>query len=320
MKRRLPGSKARSPTRTPPIERAGEETAGLKDQIADKDAAIERADEETAGLKGQIADKDAAIERAGEETTGLKDQIADRDAVIERAGVVIAGLKDEVADKDAAIEDPNRQPESMESAQPTPATISRLETVRERGILICGGRDDVVGFGFLDAAGRNVGFDIDLCRAVAAAVLGDPNAIEVLVITAAERGAFIQSGEVDMLVRTVAWTTSRDSQWGNYAQTMFFDGQGFMVHKDLGISSALELKGTTVCVTHGTSTELNLHDFSNQNNLNIEVRTFVDTDAVVAAYGSGLWRRLHQRPLASCRPRQRVPEPRRSRHPARNHI
>ena len=225
MKRRLPGSKARSPTRTPPIERAGEETAGLKDQIADKDAAIERADEETAGLKGQIADKDAAIERAGEETTGLKDQIADRDAVIERAGVVIAGLKDEVADKDAAIEDPNRQPESMESAQPTPATISRLETVRERGILICGGRDDVVGFGFLDAAGRNVGFDIDLCRAVAAAVLGDPNAIEVLVITAAERGPFIQSGEVDMLVRTVAWTTSRDSQWGNYAQTMFFDGQ-----------------------------------------------------------------------------------------------
>ena len=129
-----------------------------------------------------------------------------------------------------------------------------------------------------------MGFDIDLCRAVAAAVLGDPNAIEVLVITAAERGPAIQSGEVDMLVRTVAWTTSRDSQWGNYAQTMFFDGQGFMVHKDLGISSALELKGATVCVTQGTSTELNLHDFSNQNNLNIEVLTFVDTDAVVAAY------------------------------------
>ena len=110
-------------------------------------------------------------------------------------------------------------------------------------MLICAGRNDVVGCGFLDAAGRNVGFDIDLCRAVAAAVRGDPSAIEIRLITAAERGPAIQSGEVDMLVRTVAWTTSRDSQWGNYAQTMFFDGQGFMVNKDLGISSALEFEG-----------------------------------------------------------------------------
>jgi general L-amino acid transport system substrate-binding protein len=90
-----------------------------------------------------------------------------------------------------------------------------------------------------------------------------------------------------MLVRTVTWTTSRDAQWGNYAQTMFYDGQGFMVNKSLGISSALELQGASVCVTQGTTTELNLADFSSQNGLNIEALTFEDTAAVSAAYQSG---------------------------------
>ena len=164
---------------------------------------------------------------------------------------------------------------------------NRLQAVRDRGILICAGRNDVPGFGYADSSGNNVGFDIDLCRAVAAAVLGDPNAIEIRLITAWERGPTIQSGEVDMLVRTVTWTTSRDAQWGNYAQTMFYDGQGFMVNKSLGISSALELRGATVCVTEGTTTELNLQDFSNQNDLNITPLTFEDTDAVVAAYEGG---------------------------------
>ena len=160
----------------------------------------------------------------------------------------------------------------------------RLETVKERGKVICASRNDVPGYGSLDAAGNSVGFDIDLCRALAAAVLGDPNAIEIRLITAAERGPTIQSGEVDMLVRTVTWTTSRDAGWGNYAQTMFYDGQGFMVRKDLGVNSALELEGATVCVTQGTTTELNMQDFSNQNGLNISPLTFENTDAVVAAY------------------------------------
>ena len=167
------------------------------------------------------------------------------------------------------------------------ASESRLQTVQDRGKVICASRNDVPGYGSSDASGNNVGFDIDLCRALAAAVLGDANAIEIRLITAAERGPTVQSGEVDMLVRTVTWTTSRDSQWGNYAQTMFYDGQGFLVRKDLGISSALELKGASVCVTQGTTTELNLQDFSNQNNLNIEPLTFEDTDAVVAAYEEG---------------------------------
>ena len=163
----------------------------------------------------------------------------------------------------------------------------RLRLVRERGKVICASRNDVPGYGYLDASGNNAGFDIDLCRALAAAVLGDPNAIEIRLITAAERGPTVQSGEVDMLVRTVTWTTSRDSQWGNYAQTMFYDGQGFMVRKNLGLSSALELKGASVCVTQGTTTELNLQDFSNQHSLEITALTFEDTDAVVAAYEGG---------------------------------
>ena len=164
---------------------------------------------------------------------------------------------------------------------------SRLETVKGRGKVICASRNDVPGYGYLDESGNNMGFDIDLCRAMAAAVLGDPNAIEIRLISAAERGPTIQSGEVDMLVRTVTWTTSRDAQWGNYAQTMFYDGQGFMARKDLGLSSAYELKDASVCVTQGTTTELNMQDFSNQNDLNLSPLTFEDTDAVVAAYESG---------------------------------
>ena len=164
---------------------------------------------------------------------------------------------------------------------------TRLDVVKDRGTVICASRDDVPGYGFLDDAGNNVGFDIDLCRALAAAVLGDPDAIEIRLITAADRGPTIQSGEVDMLVRTVTWTTSRDAQWGNYAQTMFYDGQGFMVRKDLGISSALELRDATVCVTQGTTTELNLQDFSSQNNLNISALTFRDSETVLSSYEEG---------------------------------
>ena len=166
-------------------------------------------------------------------------------------------------------------------------TGDRLQEVKDRGKVICASRNDVPGYGYIDEGGNNVGFDIDLCRALAAAVLGDPNAFEIRLITAADRGPTIQSGQVDMLVRTVTWTTSRDSQWGNYTQTMFYDGQGFIVNKDLGISSALELKDATVCVTQGTTTELNLQDFSNQNDLNITALTFKETDLVKAAYESG---------------------------------
>ena len=164
---------------------------------------------------------------------------------------------------------------------------SRLDTVKQRGKVICASRNDVPGYGSLDASGNHVGFDIDLCRALATAVLGDPNAIEIRLITAAERGPTIQSGEVDMLVRTVTWTTSRDASWGNYAQTMFYDGQGFMVPAKLGVTSAYELGGAAVCVTSGTTTELNMADFFRQNGLEYNPKVFEDTDVVLESYKSG---------------------------------
>ncbi len=195
--------------------------------------------------------------------------------------LIVAGILALVACQQQAEEAPDTSAGSMMEA-----SGDRLAAIKERDKLICASRNDVPGYGSLDDAGNNVGFDIDLCRAVATAVLGDPNKIEIRLITAAERGPTIQSGEVDLLVRTVTWTTSRDAQWGNYAQTMFYDGQGFMVRSDSGISNALELSGASVCVTQGTTTELNLQDFSNQNNLGLSVLTFEDTDAVVAAYDS----------------------------------
>ena len=162
-----------------------------------------------------------------------------------------------------------------------------LQTVQGRGNLICAGRDDVPGWGYDDAAGNSTGFDIDLCRAVAAAVLGDPNAIEIRLITAAERGPTIESGEVDMMVRTVTWTSSRDARWGTFAPIMFYDGQGFMVRKALGISSALELQNATVCVVSHTTTDMNLQDYSHRNGLSIEVLALGDTESAILAYENG---------------------------------
>ncbi len=186
-----------------------------------------------------------------------------------------------------AMQESTDAPAATEATSMNNQGESRLDAIRARDEVICASRNDVPGYGYLDGEGNNVGFDIDLCRAIAAAVLGDPNKIQIRLITAAERGPTIQSGEVDVLVRTVTWTTSRDAQWGNYAQTMFYDGQGFMIKKDLGITSAYDLQGATVCVTQGTTTELNLADFSNQNALNIEALTFEDTAAVIASYEEG---------------------------------
>ena len=174
--------------------------------------------------------------------------------------------------------------------QPTVSLIgrgSRLNAVRQRGHVICAGRDDVPGFGFVDETGRPVGFDIDLCRAVATAVLGNPEAIVVRVIATPDRGPVLQSGEVDLLVRQATWTTLRDAEWGDFAPTMIYDGQGFIVRRRplLDIpSSILQLDNVSVCVTAGTTTEANLLDFARTNSLNISPIAFPDFPAVVDAY------------------------------------
>jgi general L-amino acid transport system substrate-binding protein len=209
------------------------------------------------------------------------------------------GATEEPAPEPTAAEPAAPEPTAAEPAAPTeapaetegPAPAAQgggiMEAVKARGTLICGGRTDLAGFGMLDDAGNNIGFDIDLCRAVAAAVLGDPEAVEVVPLTAADRGPALQTAEVDMLSRNVTWTSSRDAQWGNFTIIMFYDGQGFMIRKDSGITSTDQFDGATVCVTSGTTTEQNLADFFRQNNMTYEAVIFEETAAVYGAYEEG---------------------------------
>ena len=216
-------------------------------------------------------------------TSGASQTELDAQATATSAVARIAELEGELGDAMSMAD----EAQAMADAAVMEATSDRLQAVKDRGELICASRNDVPGFGSLDDSGRNIGFDIDLCRAVAAAVLGDPEAISIQYITAAERGPTIQSGNVDVLVRTVTWTTSRDAGWGNYTVTTFYDGQGFMVPKDLGVTSAYELAGANVCVTSGTTTELNMADFFRQNNLEYSPVVFEDTDVVRESYLQG---------------------------------
>jgi general L-amino acid transport system substrate-binding protein len=156
-----------------------------------------------------------------------------------------------------------------------------------RGKVICGSRTDLLGFGYLDDAGNNIGFDIDFCRAVAVALFNDPEAVEFVPLTAAERGPALQTGEIDLLARNVTWTSSRDAQWGNFTAVTFYDGQGMIVREADGYTTLEDLDGATVCVTTGTTTEKNLADNFRQRGLDFEAVTFEDTSAVYAAYDEG---------------------------------
>jgi general L-amino acid transport system substrate-binding protein len=140
-------------------------------------------------------------------------------------------------------------------------TDDRLALVQERGQLICGVNGSLPGFSFLDENGENTGFDADFCRAVAAAVLGDSEAVEFRAINADQRGPALQTGEIDVLIRNTTWTVSRDTSWGLFAPTTFYDGQAIMVNSTLTDATTIdELEGATVCVQSGTTTELNLTD------------------------------------------------------------
>ena len=161
------------------------------------------------------------------------------------------------------------------------------DRVRQRGRVVCGVHTELLGFGYLDENGRNVGFDIDLCRAVAAAVLGDPEAIETVPITAADRGPVLQTGEVDLITRNMTWTSLRDAEWGNFTWIMFYDGQGFLVPADSGIQALEDMEGATVCVTTGTTTERNLATSFGDAGLTYEAVTFEETSAVYGAYEEG---------------------------------
>jgi len=168
------------------------------------------------------------------------------------------------------------------------AQQSTLDLVRARGHLVCGVNNGLPGFGYLDSDGRWSGFDIDYCRAVAAAVLGDPNAVEFVPLTAAERFIALQTGEIDVLIRNATWTLVRDTDLGlNFAPVTFFDGQGFMVPVDLGVTDLEDLAGASVCVTSGTTTELNLADAFRARGLPFTPVVFEEIDTVYRAYEQG---------------------------------
>ena len=194
----------------------------------------------------------------------------------------IASLNAQITDLEAEIAEMEGQ-----MAEMVTTTGGRLDMVRERGVLICSGNDALAGFGALDPDGVIRGFDTDLCRAVAAAVLGDPDAVEVRPTTAAERGPVIQSGEIDVMSRNTTWTSSRDVQWGNFAQTMFYDGQGFMVPVSSGVAAISDLRGGSICVQQGTTTELNLQDYANQHGMEFNILTFPDNVSTNESYTSG---------------------------------
>jgi general L-amino acid transport system substrate-binding protein len=165
---------------------------------------------------------------------------------------------------------------------------STLESVKAAGKVKCGVTTGLAGFGAPNDQGVWAGLDIDLCKAVAAAVLGDPSKVEYKPLSAEQRFTALQSGEVDFLARNSTWTLSRDTQLAlDFVAVNYYDGQGFMVRKDLGVSSAKELKGATVCVQEGTTTEKNLGDFDKANNLGMQPVKFKENDQARSAYDEG---------------------------------
>jgi general L-amino acid transport system substrate-binding protein len=163
-----------------------------------------------------------------------------------------------------------------------------LNNVKQKGFLACGSNPSLAGFGVPDAQGNWTGLDVDFCRAMAAAIFNDPTKVRFIPLSAKDRFTALQSGEVDVLARNSTATMSRDTQLGlDFPAINYYDGQGFMVRKKLGVSSAKELNGASVCTQQGTTTELNLADFFRANNLKYEVVAFATADETFKAYDSG---------------------------------
>ncbi|MBX9468308.1 MAG: amino acid ABC transporter substrate-binding protein [Rhizobium rhizophilum] len=168
------------------------------------------------------------------------------------------------------------------------ASAAVLDDVKAKGFVQCGVNTGLAGFASPDAAGNWTGFDVDYCKAVAAAVFGDATKVKYTPTTAQSRFTALQSGEVDMLARNTTWTISRDTALGfNFRTVNYYDGQGFMVTKGLNVNSALELSGAAVCVQSGTTTELNLADYFQANNLEYKPVVFEKLEEVNAAYQAG---------------------------------
>ena len=168
------------------------------------------------------------------------------------------------------------------------ASATTLDDVKKKGFVQCGVNTGLLGFAAPDDAGEWTGFDIDYCRAIAAAIFNDPKKVKFTPLTAKDRFTALQSGEVDVLTRNTTWTMARDTAQGmTFAGINYYDGEGFMVRKSLGIASALELTGASICVQKGTTHELNLGDFFKLNKMTASPVIFETLPDTTAAYDSG---------------------------------
>jgi general L-amino acid transport system substrate-binding protein len=168
------------------------------------------------------------------------------------------------------------------------ASAQTLKTVQDRGMVSCGVSQGLPGFSSPDDKGNWTGLDVDVCRAIAAAIFNDPTKVKFVPLSAKDRFTALQSGEIDVLSRNTTWTLSRDTSLGaNFTGVTYYDGQGFLVKKSLKVNSALELNSASVCVQTGTTTEQNLADYFKGNNMKYEVIAFGTADETVKAYESG---------------------------------
>ncbi|MGE0006700.1 MAG: amino acid ABC transporter substrate-binding protein [Parvibaculaceae bacterium] len=170
----------------------------------------------------------------------------------------------------------------------TAAQAGTLDDVKAKGFIQCGSNPSLIGFGFPDDQNNWTGFDVDFCRALAAAIFNDPTKVKFTPLSAKERFTALQSGEIDVLSRNTTWSMSRDTSLGlKFAGVTYYDGQGFMVKKSLGVNSALNLNGASVCTQTGTTTELNLADYFKANNMTYQVVAFEKNQEVLKAYSDG---------------------------------
>ncbi|WP_043531026.1 amino acid ABC transporter substrate-binding protein [Litchfieldella xinjiangensis] len=168
------------------------------------------------------------------------------------------------------------------------AQAATLEDTRAQGVVQCGVSDGLPGFSSPNDQGEWQGIDVDVCRAVAAAVFGDSEAVRYVPLNAVERFTALQSGEVDVLSRNTTWTTTRDTTLGlNFTGVTFYDGIGFLVNKDLGLSSAKELDGAAICVQAGTTTELNVADYFRANGMQFDPIVFDTSEQTVGGFQAG---------------------------------
>lgn len=190
-----------------------------------------------------------------------------------------------VAPADTAVAGSTATDGSVEEVQ---TSESMLASVQEAGVFRCGTRDDLPGFATLDAQGGYVGFDSDFCRVIAAAVLGDAEAVEMVSVATDDRFTALQSGEIDALVRNTTWTATRDGVEGaTFLQPTFYDGQGMMVASDSGFAALADMDGVIICVAQGTTTEGNAAAQAAKLGVEWEVRAFEDVDLIQEAFIAG---------------------------------